>query len=59
MLGIMAAALTVRIAVLELETGVWCDRCALPSMVVVTYTLEVGSRLSIGSKTACRDCGAT
>lgn len=40
------------------ETGLWCDRCLLPSRIrfTVYVTTEHGSR-PIGVIDACQDCG--
>jgi len=41
----------------ELETGIWCPRCAKPSMVRQSYGLLGDSGVSVGaSYTACTDC---
>lgn len=58
----MVITLDVRIHDDQIETGLWCDNCALPSAIgvpVTTYWLKP-SGVSIfgrGHVTGCPDCG--
>jgi hypothetical protein len=38
-------------------TGLWCDRCALPSGVEIPYSLSGAGCVSVGVLRRCEDCG--
>lgn len=39
------------------ETGLWCARCLLPSVIkVALFVLEEDGPRQIGTHTDCRDC---
>lgn len=42
----------------EPETGLWCDRCLLPSGMAQAFTVEVAGRPhGVLRAAACTDCG--
>lgn len=44
--------------VLESATGLWCERCALPSAArVSTLILLDGKPFQVATSTLCEDCG--
>ncbi len=57
-----ATILTVEVMVLDefAEHGLWCDRCALPSMVKMPYRIVMPASLAVvgrGELLCCADCG--
>lgn len=51
----------VRVDHCDFVTGVWCDRCALPSAVatvVILQSARTGRIVGIQLHQVCRDCGA-
>lgn len=55
----MAGEIELRLVVGEVETGIWCDRCLLPSAItghVYAQSLD-GRRVGeVGLVTRCPDC---
>ena len=46
--------ITVNVERVETLTGIWCDRCAVSSIITATVALHwPGGRTSIASKTWC------
>lgn len=41
--------------VVSLEQDVWCDACALPSAVRLTYAVTAGGRTTLAVKTVCEN----
>lgn len=43
----------------DIETGIWCDACLLPSAVgcLVGFSDDRGAILGVSSIAACQDCG--
>lgn len=57
----MPRTVTVLISIGKTETGLWCDRCLLPSRVRVhlIMTTETGSSdTAISPVERCEECGA-
>lgn len=58
----MSATVTILVTGTDVEQGVWCDNCALPSASIVggvlsdEQTLRPVGRFRVK---ACHDCGAT
>ena len=54
------ATLTLEVHVLDVEAGVWCHRCNLPSAVKVHCAIVGATSLRILGRldrTCCQDCG--
>lgn len=48
----------VTLEVVDVDTGGWCDRCLLPSLVTVHLALIYPSGLiTLGRQHGCTDCG--
>lgn len=50
------APLVATIEALDVETGLWCDRCALPSGVEAHAAMTLGGKTSLFTVRRCRDC---
>lgn len=53
------AELVVEIHLTDVDSGIWCDTCALPSAVTVHYALADATTLKtagFGQTTFCPDC---
>lgn len=55
----MQSTLYLRIVILSVEPGVWCDICGVPSASTVTYVLEPATGAApavVGVLTYCEAC---
>lgn len=50
-------AVRVSVEILTVETGLWCNTCALPSGLRVWYVTSTGCRSTLRSKLSCDDAG--
>lgn len=53
----MAQAVSVAFETVTIEHGVWCDACALSSAHRVWFTVTVGGRARLDSRTVCEEHG--
>jgi hypothetical protein len=49
-------AMLVTVELLEVETGLWCIDCALPSGARIWFTTRTGPAMSLRSQRSCLDC---
>ena len=55
----MQSTLYLRIVILSMEPGAWCDWCGVPSASTVSYVLEPatgGAPAALGILTYCEAC---
>jgi len=55
-----STSISFEVHVIDKRTGVWCDACALPSVVEVDATLVHASTLAVAARRTCwlcTDCG--
>jgi hypothetical protein len=53
----MAHVVTLTFEVVEHQTGLWCQDCALSSGVALTLAMTGAGRASLSTVRRCADCG--
>ena len=49
------ASVRVHMEILDVEVGLWCNTCMLPSGVLVRFVTSTGTSMSLRQKLSCED----